>query len=502
MAVDSLWSSVTLLLPCSADLLDVKGHTVTVNGGAALSSAVGTPFGAGNACYFDGSGDYLALADSSDWAFGTGDFFIDCWVYPTSWPGGGSSYDITLLKIDGSPYFYFYLDNTNGKPILWNGTTGYTGANAPTLNAWNYIWCKRASSTLTIGIGTTTGVTQASYTTNFASYTGVTIGGIPGSRYLTGYIGGMRITKASRTVALPTAPFPRPTISGVVLDASAAPVEKTILVVDRSSQRMLGGTTSSPSTGAYLFYPPDFGECEVKRLDEVCDPPTHEAVFSLDCRGKPGGLIHTDHFGTLVSWYGDAKLDSQGASIRLDGSGDRIEATPPNLRLGTHDFSIDLHFLPVGGGGGTSYCRILAIGANDTSGSLYIIRNATDNPMTFRFETYSGGSYTTILDYVATTVSNAWHKLQLRRTNGVLSAYVDGTLYATKACTVDFTGTTIAVGGRVGGPEYFDCNIGAVRVSKGPIRGATTIPSATLLSMPADGGSGENALIYDRVIPG
>ncbi len=504
MAVDSLWSNVTLLLPCSADLLDVKQHAVTVVGNTALSSAVGTPFGAGNACYFDGSGDRLTLASSTDWAVGTGDFFIECWVYPTSFPGGAVTNDLTLFNVDGSPQFYFYLDRTTGKPTLWNGTNGYQGANAVTLNAWNYVWCRRASSTLTIGIGTTTGITQASYTSNFTASSVVTIGGAPdGSRNLFGYIGGMRITRASRTIAIPSAPFPRPTISGVVLNSSAAPVEKTILVVDRSSQRMLGGTTSSPSTGAYLFYPPDFGECEVKRLDEVCDPPTHEAVFSLDCRGKPGGLIHTDHFGSLVSWFGSAKIDTDGQSVRLTRSSlDRIEATPPNIRLGTHDFSIDLEFLPVSAGGTNAYARLLAIGPNDVAGSLYIIKNNNDNPMTFRFETYSGGSYQTILDYVATTVSDAWHKLQLRRTNGVLSAYVDGVLYATKACTVDFTGTTIAVGGRVNGHENFDCNIRSVRVSKGPTRGATTIPSATLLKMPTDGGSGENALIYDRVIPG
>ena len=33
---------------------------------------------------FDGSGDYLSLAASSDFAFGTGDFTIECWVKPTT----------------------------------------------------------------------------------------------------------------------------------------------------------------------------------------------------------------------------------------------------------------------------------------------------------------------------------------------------------------------------------------------------------------------------------
>ena len=50
MAIDSQLANVVLLLPFSESLLDVKGHTVTPVGGAALSSAVGNPFGSGNAC--------------------------------------------------------------------------------------------------------------------------------------------------------------------------------------------------------------------------------------------------------------------------------------------------------------------------------------------------------------------------------------------------------------------------------------------------------------------
>jgi hypothetical protein len=34
----------------------------------------------GGSCLLDGSGDYLSIPDSTDWAFGTGDFTIDFWV--------------------------------------------------------------------------------------------------------------------------------------------------------------------------------------------------------------------------------------------------------------------------------------------------------------------------------------------------------------------------------------------------------------------------------------
>ena len=34
----------------------------------------------GNSAAFDGTGDYLSLADSEDWNFGSGDFTIDFWI--------------------------------------------------------------------------------------------------------------------------------------------------------------------------------------------------------------------------------------------------------------------------------------------------------------------------------------------------------------------------------------------------------------------------------------
>ena len=54
---------------------------VTTVGGANISTAQ-SKFG-GASGYFDGTGDYLTLAASADWTFGTGSFTVDCWVRPT-----------------------------------------------------------------------------------------------------------------------------------------------------------------------------------------------------------------------------------------------------------------------------------------------------------------------------------------------------------------------------------------------------------------------------------
>jgi len=83
-------------------------HTTTKNGNAARSSTQ-SKFG-GYSAYFDGAGDYITVQDSVDWAFGTGDFTIDCWIRPTSMVG-------TTCMVehyqDNENRWGFELDNNN-----------------------------------------------------------------------------------------------------------------------------------------------------------------------------------------------------------------------------------------------------------------------------------------------------------------------------------------------------------------------------------------------------
>ena len=59
------------------------GKAVTANGDAKISASQ-SKFG-GSSALFDGTGDYLSLADSDDWNFGSGDFTIDGWFRANVW---------------------------------------------------------------------------------------------------------------------------------------------------------------------------------------------------------------------------------------------------------------------------------------------------------------------------------------------------------------------------------------------------------------------------------
>ena len=85
---DIYFDKVSLLLPFdgtdgarSTTDISNSNHSL-VFGGDAKISAGKSKYG-GTSCYFDGKGDYLTVADSEDWNFGTGDFTIEFWVWRT-----------------------------------------------------------------------------------------------------------------------------------------------------------------------------------------------------------------------------------------------------------------------------------------------------------------------------------------------------------------------------------------------------------------------------------
>lgn len=85
-AIDSY---TVLLLHCDGDdgstvFTDSSGyaHTVITNGNAQIDTAR-YKFGTGSGL-FDGSLDYLSIADSDDFEFGTGPFTLEAWIYPNA----------------------------------------------------------------------------------------------------------------------------------------------------------------------------------------------------------------------------------------------------------------------------------------------------------------------------------------------------------------------------------------------------------------------------------
>jgi hypothetical protein len=99
----------------------------------------------GGSMYFDGSGDYLDLPQSSEFAFGTGDFTVEFWAYVTktnSTPIHGTTSTSNTFGVD--------FNNTNGATFAYVvGVNSVNWGVLPTLNTWQHHAFVRSGSTLT-----------------------------------------------------------------------------------------------------------------------------------------------------------------------------------------------------------------------------------------------------------------------------------------------------------------------------------------------------------------
>jgi hypothetical protein len=192
----------TVLLTCqSATFVDnsANNYTITSLGQAqpvalspfTMTTGTNTLTSLGST-YFDGSGDHLTLPALSNFTFGTGNFSIEFWVYPTvnarqDWLDFTDGTNRMLIYYDGTNIVYYILPTTN------NAITG----SAPVFNSWNHIAISRSSGSTRMFIN---GVQSGSTYTDAKSYpiVNLTIGkDNAGSTHITGYMSNIRIIKGS-----------------------------------------------------------------------------------------------------------------------------------------------------------------------------------------------------------------------------------------------------------------------------------------------------------------
>lgn len=207
---DPHWSSVVLALHMngtngSAYFKDEVGKTVTASGNAQISTTQ-SKFG-GASAYFDGTGGYLTVASSADFAIISGNFTVEFFAYFASSAGNQAFVEFYAdannrwnIGLVGNIQFYTLVGGSGSAKIT---------ATAPSNNAWNHVALVKSGSTFTLYVdGSSVGTsTTTSYHTTNSSVSIGWAGGGGGSPY-TGYIDDLRITKG---VARYTANFTAPT---------------------------------------------------------------------------------------------------------------------------------------------------------------------------------------------------------------------------------------------------------------------------------------------------
>lgn len=222
----------TVLLTCASpyQFQDSSGLLTTATPGAlsVLASSKFSPFKrsyayntslTGGSAYFSGSvngiTDYLALpANANVFNFGTGDFTIEAWVYPTRVATyqqiAGSTYSATGLGL--------YISSTQAI-IYTTGSFAGTGAGSIDINTWQHIAAVRVSGTVNIYINGVLSGTSA-LANNFTTNDGfVGISGPGSAEFFQGYMSNLRVVKGT---AVYTSNFTPSTTPLTTIDATTS----------------------------------------------------------------------------------------------------------------------------------------------------------------------------------------------------------------------------------------------------------------------------------------
>jgi len=190
------------------DLIGSNNGTLT-NGPVFTQEPKQEPFGGAGAVQFDGTTDYLNVAETgSEFTFGTGDFTIEFWVYRNNtnqtvyfdWRNVGGNQGARPIIYSSSSQLKYYF----------SGDNRITGTDL-SANTWHHVaLCRSGTSTKMFVNGTQHGSTYSDSATYLSPQgsEGIYIGAFAGGSYdLNGYISNFRITKGT---ALYTSNFTPP----------------------------------------------------------------------------------------------------------------------------------------------------------------------------------------------------------------------------------------------------------------------------------------------------
>ena len=438
---DEFYSNVTLLLPFNGS----NGSTTftdysltytpfTVFGNTQISSTQ-SKFG-GSSAYFDGNGDYLSAPGGSQFAFGIGNFTIECWVYHT----GGSDRTIIRHGLTSGTTAGSWELNIQGNNLLgffWNYYTAgnwlISSGTAVPLSSWTHIAVVRNSNNLQLYIN---GVSSASGTVSFdLNYTAgnLYIGGAA-SQYLNGYIDDLRITKG---VARYTANFTPPTAAFDTYQGADYFYNNVSLLIHADG-----------TNGSTTFY------------DNSPAPNVMQ-------------ITGNTQISTSIKKYGTG-------SVYFDGNGDALYTDNPLLTYFPNAgvvATIEFWMYPLSFGSPRSF--LVGVWSENFGGLGWTI-DINDSSSLFFSNDGSGQN-----PAISTAIQlNTWQHFAFVNTGSIINIYLNGVLVGTQANYSTNIGATnkFYIGCRVDNTLPFNGYMDDIRVTNGTARytGNFTPPTAAL----------------------
>ena len=197
--------SGTVLLTCkNASFSDSSSNAFTVNSVGTNIIKMENPFG-DYSMWFNGSSQYLTAPANAGFAFGTGDFTVEFWVYMNAFSGSGTAGAFVGLwsGTASTSAWLFTQGNTTNSNLRFgvsDGTTAtfYESSSTLALNQWFHVAAVRSSGTLKLysnGIQVYSGALTQNISVSSQT---LQINGVAGATFLSNcYISNLRIVKGA-----------------------------------------------------------------------------------------------------------------------------------------------------------------------------------------------------------------------------------------------------------------------------------------------------------------
>ena len=375
----------TSFLSCQSNRFkDNSTNNLTITATATPSVQVYSPFGTttqydpnvnGGSGYFNGSTDYLTIPGSANFAFGTGNFTVEAWVYLTSAPTTNFFIDFRDSSNTTAPCFLW--GNVTSGCLSWqfDAVAGnYINTSATfNINTWYHIAYVRNGTIGTIyqnGVSIGSGTDTTNY--SVISSTIYLAARYSAATFFPGYISNLRIVKGT---AVYTTAFTPPT----------AP-----LTAITNTSLLLSGTNGQIYDNAMMTALTTVGNAQIS---------------------------------TSVYKYGTG-------SIYFDGTGDWL--VPNNLSpLGGGDFTVEMWLYPNSTYSAT-YAGILDSRTSaDGAGLVYFGYTGTANQIGWKDNT------TNVV--TGTVTVSTWNHVAIVRSSGTMTMYINGTSTTSAANSTNYT---------------------------------------------------------------
>ena len=438
LTADPYFDYTTLLLPGNGTngaqnntFLDSSTNNFTITRNGNTTQGTFSPFsqtGWGN--YFDGtSGQFLNTVANTAFNFGTGDFTVEGWVYPTSTSGTRPIVEIRTSAANSTGFALLSQSGATTLNVYTNG--GFAGASTGSLatNQWNHVALVRSGNTWTYYInGTSSGSFTNSSTQSDGGTTGPKIAGsTTAGEIWIGYISNIRIVKGT---AVYTSNFTPSTTPLTAISGTSLLTCQSNRFLDNSSNAFAITTSGSPSVQAF------------------------------------------SPFNPTAAW----SASTNGGSGYFDGSGDYLDfPTSSAFTMGTGDFTIELWYYPsVNYVSGNGY--LFDLGSNGTRVQLF------NNQIYFVPVAGSGVTGSAGVGVLAGT----WYHIACVRSGSTITVYLNGTSIGSVSNSSNLTDNDCRIGewgGGTAGP--FNGYISSLRIVKGTAvyTAAFTPPTAPLTAI-------------------